>query len=138
MLFSIILILTNLYYERLCHRNEVLKRFHLSILFFWLRLLLFSFQNLQLIGSFATCEKFWQIFCHLVRPGELTNHCDFHLFKKGIKPLWEDEANRYGGKFLKCFEIGDWFSKFATDKWPFYDHFWTFFCLYLKKLKFSW
>ena len=63
------------------------------------------FQNLQLIGSFATCEKFWQIFCHLVRPGELTNHCDFHLFKKGIKPLWEDEANRYGGKFLKCFDI---------------------------------
>ena len=66
------------------------------------------FQNLQLIGSFATCEKFWQIFCHLVRPGELTNHCDFHLFKKGIKPLWEDEANRYGGKFLKCFEFCNW------------------------------
>ena len=57
------------------------------------------FQNLQLIGSFATCEKFWQIYCHLVRPGDLTSHSDFHLFKKGIKPLWEDEANRYGGKY---------------------------------------
>ena len=40
-----------------------------------------------------------------MRPGELTNHCDFHLFKKGIKPLWEDEANRYGGKFLKRFDF---------------------------------
>merc|ERR1712172_289824 len=57
-------------------------------------------QNLQLIGSFATCEKFWQIYCHLVRPGDLTSHSDFHLFKKGIKPLWEDEANRYGGKWI--------------------------------------
>ena len=89
--------------ERLCHRKEVDLIYEFC--FFDHNLVIFSFQNLQLIGSFATCEKFWQIFCHLVRPGELTNHCDFHLFKKGIKPLWEDEANRYGGKFLKCFEI---------------------------------
>ena len=46
-------------------------------------------QNLQLIGSFATCEQFWKLFSHLVRPGDLNSHSDFHLFKKGIKPLWE-------------------------------------------------
>lgn len=57
-------------------------------------------QNLQLIGSFATCEQFWKLFSHLVRPGDLNSHSDFHLFKKGIKPLWEDEANRYGGKWI--------------------------------------
>ena len=57
-------------------------------------------QNLQLIGSFATCEQFWKVFSHLVRPGDLNSHSDFHLFKKGIKPLWEDEANRYGGKWI--------------------------------------
>jgi len=57
-------------------------------------------QNLQLIGSFSTCEQFWKLFSHLVRPGDLNSHSDFHLFKKGIKPLWEDEANRYGGKWI--------------------------------------
>ena len=46
-------------------------------------------QNLQLIGSFSTCEQFWKLFSHLVRPGDLNSHSDFHLFKKGIKPLWE-------------------------------------------------
>ena len=58
-------------------------------------------KNFQLIGSFATCEKFWQNGnkCHLVRPSDLTADCDFYLFKKGIKPLWEGEANRYGGKW---------------------------------------
>jgi len=57
-------------------------------------------QNLQLIGSFATCEQFWNLYSRLIRPGELTSHSDFHLFKKGIKPLWEDELNRYGGKWI--------------------------------------
>merc|ERR1711881_169798 len=57
-------------------------------------------QNLQLLGSFATCEQFWKIYARLIRPGELTSHSDFHLFKKGIKPLWEDELNRYGGKWI--------------------------------------
>ena len=46
-------------------------------------------QNLQLLGSFASCEQFWKIYARLIRPGELTSHSDFHLFKKGIKPLWE-------------------------------------------------
>lgn len=25
---------------------------------------------------------------------------DFHLFKQGIKPVWEDAANRKGGKWI--------------------------------------
>merc|ERR1711894_598283 len=57
-------------------------------------------QNLQLIGSFATCEKFWQIYCHLVRPGDLAGHSDYHLFKHGIRPMWEDKANKNGGKWI--------------------------------------
>ena len=56
-----------------------------------LNLMIFYFylQKLQLLGSFATCEQFWKIYALLIRPGELTSHSDFHLFKKGIKPLWE-------------------------------------------------
>ncbi|XP_078389894.1 eukaryotic translation initiation factor 4E type 2-like isoform X2 [Cetorhinus maximus] len=45
-------------------------------------------------------EQFWRFYSHLVRPGDLTGHSDFHLFKEGIKPMWEDEANKNGGKWI--------------------------------------
>nr|CAG4648174.1 EOG090X0BMA [Moina brachiata]SVE93209.1 EOG090X0BMA [Moina brachiata] len=57
-------------------------------------------QNLKMVGRFATAEQFWSYYCHLVRPCELTGHSDFHLFKDGIKPMWEDDANRCGGKWI--------------------------------------
>ncbi|ELW66590.1 Eukaryotic translation initiation factor 4E type 2 [Tupaia chinensis] len=40
----------------------------------------------------------------MVCPGGLTGHSDFHLFKEGIKPMWEDDANKNGGKWI----IGLW------------------------------
>jgi len=57
-------------------------------------------QNLKLIATFASCEQFWNIYNHLVRPAELSSHSDLHVFKDGIKPMWEDEANRFGGKWI--------------------------------------
>ena len=36
----------------------------------------------------------------MVRPNDLPNTSDYHLFKEGIKPMWEDDANRWGGKWL--------------------------------------
>ncbi|TRY54281.1 hypothetical protein DNTS_031083 [Danionella cerebrum] len=51
-------------------------------------------------GASASVEQFWKFYSHLVRPGDLTGHSDFHLFKEGIKPMWEDEANRSGGKWI--------------------------------------
>jgi hypothetical protein len=46
-------------------------------------------QNLKLIGRFASVEQFWALYSHLVRPSDLQSHSDFHLFKVGIKPMWE-------------------------------------------------
>ena len=57
-------------------------------------------QNLKLIATFASCEQFWKIYSHLVRPDDLQSPADFHVFKEGIKPMWEDEANRFGGKWI--------------------------------------
>jgi len=57
-------------------------------------------QNLRLVGQFASIEQFWKLYSHLQRPGEIQPQFDFHLFKQGIKPMWEDEANRYGGKWI--------------------------------------
>ncbi|XP_022238913.1 eukaryotic translation initiation factor 4E type 2-like isoform X1 [Limulus polyphemus] len=57
-------------------------------------------QNLKMIGTFSTVGKFWSFYSHLVRPSELTGQIDFHLFKEGIRPMWEDEANRNGGRWV--------------------------------------
>ncbi|KAG7457065.1 eukaryotic translation initiation factor 4E type 2 [Megalops cyprinoides] len=57
-------------------------------------------QNIKQIGSFASVEQFWRFYSHMTRPGDLTGHSDFHLFKEGIKPMWEDDANKSGGKWI--------------------------------------
>ncbi|XP_029024794.1 eukaryotic translation initiation factor 4E type 2-like isoform X1 [Betta splendens] len=57
-------------------------------------------QNIRQIGTVASVEQFWKLYSHLVRPGDLSGHSDFHLFKEGIKPMWEDESNRSGGKWI--------------------------------------
>ena len=46
-------------------------------------------QNLKLIGTFASVEQFWHHYSHIVRPSDLTGHTDYHLFKEGIRPMWE-------------------------------------------------
>lgn len=35
----------------------------------------------------------------MVRPGDLTGHSDFHLFKEGIKPMWEVRTENLGPPF---------------------------------------
>lgn len=57
-------------------------------------------QNLKLITTFASVEQWWNHYSHLVRPSDLTGHSDYHIFKEGIRPMWEDTANNKGGKWI--------------------------------------
>lgn len=34
------------------------------------------------------------------RPDDLPNGSEFYLFQEGIKPLWEHESNKEGGRFI--------------------------------------
>ncbi|KAG8096689.1 hypothetical protein GUJ93_ZPchr0013g35696 [Zizania palustris] len=45
--------------------------------------------NIKKIVDFSTVESFWVCYCHLSRPSSLPNPTDLHLFKEGIRPLWE-------------------------------------------------
>jgi len=56
--------------------------------------------NLRPIGTFSTVESFWQYYNHILKPSQLENNANYHLFKKGIKPMWEDETNKNGGKWV--------------------------------------
>lgn len=66
----------------------------------------------QPIAVFSSVEQFWETYKFIKRPSgecapsplspaaEITRKVDFHLFKKGIKPVWEDQQNRKGGKWI--------------------------------------
>ena len=63
-------------------------------------------QNMKLVATFTTVEQFWKIYSHVLRPNSLrdkivpNSHADLHVFKEGIKPMWEHEANKHGGRWL--------------------------------------
>jgi translation initiation factor 4E len=52
------------------------------------------------IATIGTVEDFWTIYSHLKRPSSLPTVSDYHIFKDGIRPVWEDEANKRGGKWI--------------------------------------
>ncbi|XP_052119461.1 eukaryotic translation initiation factor 4E [Frankliniella occidentalis] len=57
-------------------------------------------ENQREITSFNTVEDFWSLYNHIRLPSQLRVGCDYSLFKKGIMPMWEDSANRAGGRWL--------------------------------------
>ncbi|KAF9128626.1 Eukaryotic translation initiation factor 4E type 2 [Mortierella sp. 14UC] len=52
------------------------------------------------IATFGSIEDFWAVYSHLRRPHELPNVSDYHLFRQGVRPVWEDPANINGGKWI--------------------------------------
>jgi len=57
-------------------------------------------KNQKEIASFDTVEDFWSLYNHIKLPSEIRQGCDYSLFKAGIRPMWEDEANKLGGRWL--------------------------------------
>ncbi|XP_022667111.1 eukaryotic translation initiation factor 4E-like [Varroa jacobsoni] len=53
---------------------------------------------LERIQNFSTVHGFWQLFNVLLEPSAF-RHYTYNLFKKGIRPEWEDPANKTGGKW---------------------------------------
>ncbi|KAH9258546.1 hypothetical protein BASA81_003048 [Batrachochytrium salamandrivorans] len=56
-------------------------------------------KSLKKVATFHSVEGFWQVYGHMTRPSEMTASTDLHMFREGIKPVWEDPANKRGGKF---------------------------------------
>lgn len=55
--------------------------------------------NLKEISSVKTVQKFWSIYNNIDGPDKLGFRSNFHFMKKGIKPIWEDPMNEYGGSY---------------------------------------
>ena len=50
--------------------------------------------------AFSSVESFWTVYSHLKRPSSLPSVSDYHIFKKAVRPVWEDKENRKGGKWI--------------------------------------
>jgi len=57
-------------------------------------------QFLIKIDSFRKIEKFWSLFNNILLPIHIQSGVNFHLFKSGIEPKWEDIHNFNGGKWM--------------------------------------
>eukprot|EP01088_Endostelium_zonatum_P017219 TRINITY_DN4976_c0_g1_i1.p1 TRINITY_DN4976_c0_g1~~TRINITY_DN4976_c0_g1_i1.p1 ORF type:complete len:231 (+),score=52.19 TRINITY_DN4976_c0_g1_i1:220-912(+) len=56
--------------------------------------------NLKPLLEFDTVEDFWRLYNNILPATELTPGSNYHLFKTGIRPEWEDHANEKGGKWV--------------------------------------
>ena len=60
------------------------------------------------IGSFDSAEGFFGLYDHLQKPSSPS--CvgtDYHLFREGVTPTWEDSHNKNGGKWIIRLRKGD-------------------------------
>ncbi|EIW74391.1 translation initiation factor eIF4e [Coniophora puteana RWD-64-598 SS2] len=56
--------------------------------------------GLTVIGEFDSVEGYCRYFNWLKPPSALDKNSNYHLFKQGIKPMWEDPSNASGGKWV--------------------------------------
>jgi hypothetical protein len=56
------------------------------------------FEKIIKIGDVTNITEFWDIFQHMKKPSQCPVGTDYHLFKRGIIPMWEDNMNKDGGK----------------------------------------
>ena len=60
-----------------------------------------SYENsLQLVSTFDTAEQLLALLHYLVLPSALDFNSNYHLFRLGVRPIWEDESNEKGGKWV--------------------------------------
>lgn len=55
--------------------------------------------DIKQVISFDSVEEFWGLYNNIVPPSQLPQKANYYLFKVGIIPAWEDEANKSGGKW---------------------------------------
>jgi len=56
-------------------------------------------KNMKRVSEFDTIEDFWGTINNIPPPSKLPVGCNYHLFREGIMPMWEDAHNAKGGKW---------------------------------------
>ncbi|KAK5126787.1 hypothetical protein LTR85_009721 [Meristemomyces frigidus] len=61
---------------------------------------------LKEVITFDSVEEFWGIYNNITPASELAQKSDYHLFKRGVRPEWEDPQNKHGGRWSYTFKTG--------------------------------
>lgn len=56
-------------------------------------------EDIKRVITFDSVEEFWGLYNNIIPPSLLPPKANYYLFKDGIIPAWEDEANKHGGKW---------------------------------------
>ncbi|KXJ91340.1 translation initiation factor eIF 4e-like domain-containing protein [Microdochium bolleyi] len=59
---------------------------------------------LKEVITFNSVEEFWGIYNNIAGVSDLALKSDYHLFKEGVRPEWEDPQNKHGGKWSYSFK----------------------------------
>lgn len=54
---------------------------------------------LEEVITFESVEEFWGVYNNISAVSDLALKSDYHLFKEGVRPEWEDPQNKHGGKW---------------------------------------
>ncbi|KAI8914954.1 translation initiation factor eIF 4e-like domain-containing protein [Powellomyces hirtus] len=57
-------------------------------------------KSLKNLITFDTVEDFWGVYNNVVNSSQLAHGANYHLFKEGVRPMWEDPENENGGKWV--------------------------------------
>jgi len=55
--------------------------------------------HIKKVMEFGTVEDFWRLYNNIMKASTLDHGSNYHLFKDGIEPKWEDPANERGGQW---------------------------------------
>ncbi|MCJ1440342.1 MAG: eukaryotic translation initiation factor 4E [Stictis urceolatum] len=58
---------------------------------------------LKEVVTFDSVEEFWGVYNNIAPTSQLAVKSDYHLFKRGVRPEWEDPQNKHGGKWSYSF-----------------------------------
>ncbi|KAJ3111897.1 hypothetical protein HDU96_005176 [Phlyctochytrium bullatum] len=56
--------------------------------------------NLKKLITIETVEDFWGVYNNVIKASQLVPGSNFHFFKQGVQPMWEDPFNAKGGKWV--------------------------------------
>mmetsp|Transcript_3658 Transcript_3658/g.4163 ORF Transcript_3658/g.4163 Transcript_3658/m.4163 type:complete len:200 (+) Transcript_3658:263-862(+) len=75
--------------------------------------------NLKNCGEFSTAEGFWQVFNNVIPASQTPIHSNYHIFRAGVDPMWEDPANSEGGKWVLTMQKRDSKNGKCDEWWMF-------------------
>lgn len=69
------------------------------------------------VYTFGTVEDFWRMYNNSYSLADVISNTDYLIFKKGIRPEWEDPQNNYGGKWVVTLPIEDDMEEECDKAW---------------------